>query len=339
MWIRGVIGALFAAAVVGCSSEGAPASSSTSASTATGGGGAGGAGGGGPAPVLDPSLFDCTATRAPVRVSATPVGCATDPTCTAKLVCGHRGAGGELGVLAPEDSLAAVRAAIVLGIDFVETDPRPTKDGVLVNLHDPELDRTTDGTGAVSDRTLAEIRALHLESPDTPGDFSCEGVPTLEEVLEAAKGKVHVLVDANKTDRVDLLVAAIQKTGTLDWAIFDTSSVDKIDAAIALEPKLVTMIRIATAAEVASQLGHFAAHPPVIVEVDSSSDAAEVVPPIHAAKNRAFTDVFAVDLGAGLTGDGSGYGAKYAAGYDALQSDRPDLVLRALGRWPPPAQP
>ena len=57
--------------------------------------------------------------------------------------------------------------------------------------------------------------------------------PTLEAVLSEARGKVHVLVDANKTDRVDLLVSAITSTDSLEWAIFDTSSVDKIDQALA----------------------------------------------------------------------------------------------------------
>jgi hypothetical protein len=88
-------------------------------------------------------------------------------------------------------------------------------------MHDTSVDRTTDGTGEVIDLTLAEIQSLTLDTFDLTGDFSCERVPTLEQILEAAKGKVHVLVDANKTDRVDLLVAAIQATDTLDWAIFD----------------------------------------------------------------------------------------------------------------------
>src|SRR6185369_871214 len=180
---------------------------STGETTAGGAAGAGGAGGsagtggtgGGKVPVIEPSLFDCTAKKAPERTSSIPVACATDPTCTTRLVSGHRGAGGQLGVIAPEDTVAAVRAAVVLGIDFVETDPRPTKDGFLVNLHDSTVDRTTDGKGSADQLTLAEIQALHLKTDAFPGDFSCERVPTLEDILTAAKGKVHVLVDANKT--------------------------------------------------------------------------------------------------------------------------------------------
>lgn len=308
-----------------------------STTTVAGGGGAGGTGGA--APILDPSLFDCTANKAPARINTIPITCATDPACTTRLVSGHRAAGGELGVIAPEDTVAAVRAAIVLGIDFVETDPRPTKDGVLVNLHDPTVDRTTDGSGDAEELTLAEIQALHLKTAEYPGDFSCERVPTLEEILAAAKGKVHVLVDANKTDRVDLLVGAIVATDTVDWAIFDTDSQDKIDEALALEPALHTMIRVATTDELDLEMAHFAAHAPVIVEVHGGADPEALVPAIHAAKNRALTDAFVTDVGAGLSDDPSLYDEMWAPGFDILQSDRPDLVLRNMGRWPPAPQP
>lgn len=313
----------------------------TSGSTSTGGqtGAGGGGGGGGAAPVIEPSLFDCQAKEAPVRVNPIPITCAADPLCTEKLVSGHRAAGGELGVIAPEDTVASVRAAVVLGIDYVETDPRPTKDGVLVNMHDPTVDRTTEGTGEVAQMTLAEVQALKLKASEYAGDFSCERVPTLREILAAAKGKVHVLVDANKTDRVDLLVGDIQETGTLEWAIFDTDSTDKIDQALALEPSLLTMIRVGTTEELDTELAHFAAHPPVIVELHDGADPDALLPAIHAAGNRGFTDAFVVDVGAGLTDDPTLYDELWSHGFDMLQSDRPDLVLRGMGRWPPPAQP
>jgi glycerophosphoryl diester phosphodiesterase len=299
-----------------------------------GGGGSGGAGGvgggdGGGHALLDPSLFDCTRAADPERSTSVPIACAIDRTCTTRLVSGHRGAVS----LAPEDSVAGVRAVIALGADFVETDPRPTKDGYLVNLHDTSVDRTTDGTGEAIDLTLAEIQALTLETFGLAGDFSCERVPTLEQILEAAKGKVHVLVDANKTDRVDLLVAAIQATNTLDWAIFDTSSVEKIEEALTLEPALHTMLRVASPTELADQLAQFVDHPPVIVEY--SGDSSVMIPAIHAAGHRALVDVFEIDVVASASGDDlSLYGPLFESGLDIAQSNRPDLVLRYLGRSP-----
>lgn len=285
-------------------------------------------------PILDPSLYDCTAQSAPERSNTTPLDCITNPSCTARLVSGHRGAGRETGVLAPEDTVVAVQAAIALGLDFIETDPRPTMDGVLINMHDPTVDRTTDGTGWIMLMTLSEIKALHVNSEKYPGDFSCVRVATLEEILNAARGKVHVIIDANKTDRVDLLVEAIRKTNTLEWAIFDSNSVDKIDAALALEPNLHTMIRVADLGEFHAEMTHFAAHPPVIVEIQDTLRPAAITAAVHEKKKRAFTYTFKTDIGAGLLDAPSLYGPIFDKGIDIVQSDRPDLVLRYLGRFP-----
>lgn len=283
-------------------------------------------------PILDPQLFDCTATALPERASTTPIACGLDPTCRTRQVTGHRGAGGQLGRIAPEDTLAAYRAAIALGVDYVETDPRPTADGVLVNIHDNTVDRTTNGTGQVDEMTFDEIRALEIDGSAFAGDYSCERVPTLEEVLETCKGRVVVLVDANKTNRVDLLVAAIQSADAIDWALFDTSSVEKIDEALALEPTLHTMIRVDTAEQATMQLDHFADHPPVIVEVDSAAPLAEISAVVHARGNRTLVDVFAFDVVVNLDDDASHYQEVYAGDPDILQTDRPDKVLEFLGR-------
>ena len=277
-------------------------------------------------PVLDPALFDCTAPGVPDRASPVPVACALDPACRTPQVSAHRGGGGELGVLAPEDTLSAYRAGIAVGVEFVETDPRPTADGVLVNLHDPDVDRTTDGTGLVADMTLAEVQALAIDAGELAGDFSCERVPTLLEVLQLCRGKVVVLVDANKTDRVDLLVADIQAADAIDWAVFDTSSIDKIDAARALEPALHFMNRPASLDEVTVQLDHFAPALPVIVELETADrEAGSAL--VHQRGTRSLSDVFPEDILAGAQGDLSGYAGVVDAEVDILQTDRPDLVL------------
>jgi len=289
-----------------------------------------------PKPPLDPGLFDCTSlTKAAApRVARTTPECLRDPRCKDRLAAGHRGAGGQLGRIAPEDTLAAYRAAIAMGLDLVETDPRPTKDGVLVNVHDETVDRTTTGTGKVDALTLDEIRALEVRADTFAGDFRCERIPTLKEVLETSRGRAMVLVDANKTDRVDLLVAAMKDANALDWAIFDTSSTDKIDRALALEPKLLIMPRVGSAAEATAVLAKYKYHVPLFVELDASSfpnGAAEV----HAGGSRVFTDVFGTDLSVKLGGDPKLYLSTYDKGADALQTDLPDLVLVALGRRSP----
>ncbi len=306
--------------LVGCSGDDA-------APPSDGGGGSAGA-----APVLDPSLFDCTASAPPERTNTVPIACEVDPMCTTPLVSGHRSVGGDLGVIAPENTLSAVRAGIALGIDFVETDPRETKDGRLVNFHDPSVERTTTGQGDVDAMTLAEVQALTLETSRFAGDFSCDRVPTIEQVLLEARGKVHVLLDANKTSRVDLLVDAIHTTDTLEWAIFDTSSTEKIDEALALEPNLMIMIRVADLSELNEKLAHHAPRKPVIVELHDGASPDALVPTLEAAGLRGLLDAFGIDLVAGLGDDPSLYAVDFDAGIRIVQTDRPDLVLRYLGR-------
>lgn len=112
---------------------------------------------------------------------------------------------------APENSLEAIRHSIAVGVDVVELDLQLTKDSVLIIMHDSKLDRTTTGSGAVKDFTLAEIKQLKLKNGC--GIKTKCVVPTLEEALLEAKGKV--LVNLDKADRYfDLLYPVLEKTGT-----------------------------------------------------------------------------------------------------------------------------
>ncbi len=87
----------------------------------------------------------------------------------------------------PENSLPAFQKAWEAGADLVETDLRLTRDGEIVCLHDPSVDRTTDGRGLVAGMTLAEVRRWRLRPPASPGGsgISEVGIPTLEEVAVA----------------------------------------------------------------------------------------------------------------------------------------------------------
>jgi glycerophosphoryl diester phosphodiesterase len=116
-----------------------------------------------------------------------------DPAVAAKKVkevIGHQGSCADR----PGNTLAGVRRAIEAGAHVSEVDVRTTKDGALVCLHDAEVDRTTDGRGKVANLTLAEIKRLDAGVRFDP-KFKGERVPTFREVLEAAKGKVAVMID------------------------------------------------------------------------------------------------------------------------------------------------
>ena len=64
----------------------------------------------------------------------------------------------------PENTMEAFRAAVELGVDQIELDVRVTRDGELVIIHDATVDRTTNGTGKVCDKLLAELQALDAGS-------------------------------------------------------------------------------------------------------------------------------------------------------------------------------
>ncbi len=97
-------------------------------------------------------------------------------------VIGHRGAA----ATEPENTLRALRVGMRCA-HFVEVDVRTSADGVPVILHDPTVDRTTGGHGAVSDLTLAELKQLDAGKG--------EAIPTLEEVLALVEGKCGLVVE------------------------------------------------------------------------------------------------------------------------------------------------
>ena len=104
------------------------------------------------------------------------------------LVFAHRGGGG----LFPENTLLAFEDSAKLGVDFLELDVHSTADGTLVVLHDGSVDRTTDGSGKISEMTLAEVKKLDAGYPFTTDGgktfpFRGKGisVPTLAEIFDA----------------------------------------------------------------------------------------------------------------------------------------------------------
>lgn len=106
------------------------------------------------------------------------------------IVSGHRG-----GMVPgfPENSLATFENTLKHTPAFFEIDPRLTKDSVIVLLHDATLDRTTTGTGKLSDYTWAEVKKLRLK--DAEGNVTNHRIPTLAEAIEWARGKTVLNLD------------------------------------------------------------------------------------------------------------------------------------------------
>jgi glycerophosphoryl diester phosphodiesterase len=124
----------------------------------------------------------------------------------APLVVAHRGAS----LVAPENTLIAFRTAAELGADAVELDAKLTADGHVVVHHDKTLDRTTDGTGPLSDRTLEELQRLdagsHLNTK-----YAGERIPTLRQVFQEMGERLLINVEltnyAHPFDKLPEVVA------------------------------------------------------------------------------------------------------------------------------------
>src|SRR5271170_3939561 len=139
----------------------------------------------------------------------------------------------------PENSLPAIQGAIDAGVDYVELDIRTSSDGYLVLMHDPTVDRMTNGKGAIKDMTLAEIRRQDLGAR-FPGKFPNLQVPTFDEALALAKGKIGIYVDTKSATPKDL-VAAIERHDMGDHVMFWSENVDFLKQIHDLRPNWIIM--------------------------------------------------------------------------------------------------
>ncbi|MDO5977465.1 glycerophosphodiester phosphodiesterase family protein [Flavivirga spongiicola] len=117
---------------------------------------------------------------------------------------------------APENSLQAIQRCIDIDVDMVEIDIRETKDGHLVLMHDDTIGRTTTGKGYVKEWTLDSLKTIRLI--DGLGVATQHKIPTLQEALELAKGKI--LINLDKSYQIfDKCYEVIKQTNTQDQVI------------------------------------------------------------------------------------------------------------------------
>ena len=104
----------------------------------------------------------------------------------------------------PENTMEAFRAAVEVGVDQLELDIRVTKDNELVVIHDATVDRTTDGTGLVIEKTLAEIKALDAGIKKGE-EFKGYKIPTFIEFMEYVKDIDGMTVDFELKEYPDVV--------------------------------------------------------------------------------------------------------------------------------------
>ncbi len=133
------------------------------------------------------------------------------------LVAAHRGGA----ALWAENSITAFRGAIGLGVDLIEFDVHPTRDGKIVVIHDPTLERTTTGAGAVADHEWSELEKLRLK------EGGHDRIPLFDEVIDLIKPtplglRMEIKIGADDVPYPGLeamLAERLEATGMLDRTV------------------------------------------------------------------------------------------------------------------------
>lgn len=232
----------------------------------------------------------------------------------------HRGGAGENA----ENSPTAFAHAVALGYRYLETDVRPSRDGVAVLHHDARLDRTTDGSGLVRGHTWGQLRHVRLADGSPP--------LRLEELLEAYPHAV-INVDVKEAGSVSAVMAAVNRSRAWDRVCLTSFSGRRLRRTRRLAPP-------GTASS---------AHPAEVaafqLALPRRGDSVRriQVPPSVAGRTlvdarfvrRAHERGLAVDIW--TIDDRAQMEALLELGVDGLMTDRPSLlreVLLARGMWP-----
>lgn len=154
------------------------------------------------------------------------------------LISAHRG-----GALEgfPENCIATFEHTLRHCWSMMEIDLQYSKDGVLVLNHDPTLDRTTSGTGRVSEHALSELKALRLR--DREGTLTAYRMPTLDEALEWARGKTILVLDKKNVPVKDV-VQKIEEHHAESYALVMAYSFEDIRACHALNAHIMMEVMV-----------------------------------------------------------------------------------------------
>jgi glycerophosphoryl diester phosphodiesterase len=151
----------------------------------------------------------------------------SDP--AARIVIGHRGAAAHF----PENTAASFDHAVSLGVDAIEFDLRVSRDGVVVVIHDPTVDRTTNGNGAVAELTLAELKELDAGARFTPDGrtFPWRGrglqILTFDELL-ARYQSIPLLIEVKVAAAANGARRAIENHQSAERVLMDSMALEAL---------------------------------------------------------------------------------------------------------------
>ena len=154
------------------------------------------------------------------------------------IICAHRGGDRKF---FPENCIATFENTLSEVHSMIETDPRYTKDSVIVLMHDPTLERTTNGKGRVCDYTWEEIRKLRLK--DSFGNLTDYHVPTLDEALEWAKSKTILVLD-RKDVPINVRIKKIAEHNAASNAIVIAYSAEEAEKCYSINHDIIMEIMV-----------------------------------------------------------------------------------------------
>ncbi|MER7705932.1 glycerophosphodiester phosphodiesterase family protein [Kitasatospora sp. NPDC097605] len=228
-------------------------------------------------------------------------------------VFAHRGASSA----APENTLLAEEVARRAGVDWIENDVQPSKDGVPYVLHDETVNRTTNGTGRVRDLTAAQLDGLDAGSWFAPTTAGAR-VPSLTAQLEDLRARGGNLLLEMKgphtREEVDRIVKEIRDHGMAERILVQSFDVETLRHTRELAPDLpLALLRGELDADpvaIAKELGLAAYHP----SDDALATRPEIITALHEA--GVAVNVWTVDSAAR-------WKALDAAGVDGIITNRP----------------
>ena len=125
-----------------------------------------------------------------ISLSISPIFFTSKAKADKATITAHRGGGG---AMTPENSLSAIKSGLESRPDRIEIDIHQTKDNVLIVMHDESIDRTTTGSGNITDLTYEQIKQYPLKNEISESEP--EYAPTLEELIQLINGRADLIIE------------------------------------------------------------------------------------------------------------------------------------------------
>jgi len=225
-------------------------------------------------------------------------------------VVGHKGAG----PLDPENTLRSIERAIEIGVDAVEVDVRRSKDGQLVLMHDPTLDRTTNGKGRVDALTLSELQSLDAGRG--------ERIPTLEEAMGAVGRKAGIVIEIKEPESLRQVLDAVERAGIVERTTFASAWHHSLRIARERFPESKCEVL----------LGCEPVNPamPALLALDARADAVFMQRQFLSGGIVSEAHAKSIRVGAGAVNSADDLARVLELGVDEVGSDAPELIIAAL---------